>query len=123
MDAIPIQDLVDNAKSRSIDLLSKYVIGQIAALTGPLSGFFGKLLEAIIGKLVRWVVTKVVEFSDRKLFNFNADILTTDQASDYRKAEAAVIRAKDDPSVSDEEFERLEYEANHKFDQLVNLAK
>jgi len=123
MDALPIQDLVDQAKARAINSITAGLIAQAVAITGPLSGFFGSIINWLLGSFIRWLVTKAVDFADRRLFNFNMDIVTADQAADYREAEARVIRARSDANVSDEEYERLEDEANHLFDQLINFAK
>jgi hypothetical protein len=123
VDAIPVQDIVDQFKARSIDLATEAVLGQVIALTGPLSGFFGPVIYFFMKRIVRWGVSVALDYLDKGLFNVNMEIVASDQASDWRKAEAKLMKAKEDPNLTDEYWEQLEYEANHKFEQLVNFTK
>lgn len=110
-------------KKRAIDQATKAVIVRIIALTGPFSGFLAPAIMWALDGVVRWIVTIVIDYVDQGLFNVNMEIVAADQASDWRAAEAALLKAKQDPNLTDEYWEQLEHEANHKFEQLINLTK
>lgn len=124
MDTIPIQDLVDQAKKRTIDSITNALVAKFLALTGPLSGFLGWVASWALRPAVRYVVTIIVNEGDKMLFNFNMDVITSDQAADYREAEARIIEAKKTGAqLSDEYWRKLEDEANVAFDRLVNFTR
>lgn len=110
-------------KKRAIESTTDFVIGKIIALTGPFSGFLAAPIMWALRGVVQWIVVRVYEYIDKGLFNVNMDIVAADQASDWRKSEAALMRAKLDPNLTQEYWEQLEHEANHKFEQLINLTK
>lgn len=120
MDAIPIEDLVTKTKALAIKYGVDLVLAEIAALIGPISGFFAPVINFFLKKSVEWAVTVLVNKSDRFLFGVNMDLVTSDQAKDYRASVAKLIKASDD--ISDEEWEKLEDEANHNFGQLAKLG-
>lgn len=123
MDAIPVQEIVDVFKQRVIDSTTDAVIAKIIALTGPFSGFLAPVIMWALHGVVRWIVVHALEYVDQGLFRVNMDIVAADQASDWRKAEAALMKAKKDPNLTSEYWEQLEHEANHKFEQLINFTK
>lgn len=110
-------------KARTIDETTKAVLVKIIALTGPFSGFLAPVIMWMLEGIVRWIVTQAIEYIDQGLFRVNMDIVAADQAKDWREAEAKLIRAKLDPNLTPEYWEQLEYEANHKFEQLINFTK
>ncbi len=122
MDTIPIQELVDAVESRSVDVVTQIIILEIASATGPLSGVLAIAMNYLAKPLIKLIVTYIVKILDRVGFNLNMDLVTSDQAKDYREAEANLIKAKANSELSDEEWSRLEEAANHKFDQLFNLT-
>ena len=69
------------------------------------------------------MVTVVVDYLDRGLFKINMDIVAADQGKDYREKEASVIKGKQNPNLSRDEWRKLELAANHAFDQLWNYTK
>lgn len=120
MDTIPIEDLVQQTKSFAIKYGTDLVLVEIAALTGPISGFFAPLINYFFRSAVGWVVARLVNKSDRFLFGINMDLVTSDQAKDYRASIAKLIKAPDE--ISDADWEKLEDEANHNFGNLVRLG-
>ena len=118
MDAIPIQALVDKTKAfvaaRTVEFLVAKAVLALPFLAWP-------VISTITRKAIEWGVEAALTFMDGQLFNLNMDILTRDQASDYRKTIAALELAPDD--ISDADWMKLEQDANHKFDELVRLAK
>jgi hypothetical protein len=120
VDTIPIESLVQQVKARAIALGTNFVIAEIVAFTGPISGFFAPLINWLLKEVVEYVVTIIVNKSDKFLFGVNMALITTDQAKDYRDAEAKVLSLPDD--VSDADWEAAELAANHAFDNLAKLA-
>ena len=118
MDSIPIQGLVDQTKSFFAKRLIEYLLAQ-ALIAAPFLGW--SFILPLLRQVVEWGVNKALDYLDGKLFNLNMDILTSDQASDYRKTVAAILTAPDD--ISDAEWIKLEEAANHKFDELIRLSK
>jgi len=123
VDTIPIQDLVDQAKKRTIDSITNALVAKFLALTGPLSGFLGWVASWGLKPLVRYFVGIVVDQADKTLFNFNMDVITADQAADYRRAEASIIMAKKKGEMlTDAEWKELENEADAAFSRLVSFT-
>lgn len=120
MDTIPIEELVQKTKALAIEYGSKLVLAEIAALTGPISGFFAPIINFLLKEAVNWVVTLLINKGDKFLFGLNMPLVTSDQGKDYRDAVAKVLSLPDD--VSDADWEAAEDEANHKFQQLNNFA-
>lgn len=122
MDAIPIQDLVDAAEARGVDFATDIIMAEIATLTGPLAGILLWLMNFIARPFIHALVAWIVKILDFGLFKLNMDVVVSDQGADYRAAEAKVERAKSDPTVTDDQWEAMENEADHKFRELFNYT-
>lgn len=118
MDSIDIQKLVDYTESLIAGRMVDFLLAQ-AVVAVPWLGW--AFVNPITKGIIEWGVNVGIKFLDGIGFNINTDIVTTDQAADYRHTVAAIHNSPDD--ISDEEWEKLENEANHKFDELVHLAK
>ena len=112
---------MDDAKSRAVEGMTEYAIMQMVVWTGPLSGFMKTFVDIVLRRGIRWLATQFIDWTDGQLFSLNMKILTSDQAKDYRAKLALVLNSPDD--IPDEEWERLEREANDAFNQLVSLSK
>lgn len=118
MDSIDVQDLVDWTESFIAKRMIDFILAQ-AIIAAPWLGW--ALINPVARGIIEAGVNLGIKFLDGIGFNLNTDIVTTDQGSDYRKTIVALIKAPDD--IPDAEWERLENEANHKFDELVRLSK
>lgn len=118
MDAVDIDDLVNYAESFIAQRLVDGILVQAVAAFPPLGWAF---LNPISRQFIELGVNVGIKILDGMGFNINTDVITTDQGADWRKAAAVVLRLPD--SVSDEEWEKAENEANHKFDELVRLTR
>lgn len=118
MDAIDVQELVDYTKALIAKGLKTFIMGVIVKEFPPAAT---GVLQQMLSSFLDYVVKLVLNYFDKMAFNLNIDLLTSDQAADYRDAVAKLIKAPDD--ISDQEWERLENEASSKFDNLVRLTK
>lgn len=121
MDTLPVQDLFDYLQKQFIERATDFAMGQILLLTGPLAGSLSWTMRMIGRPVIKYVVSKTVYYADQISFKLNTAVVTTDQAKDYRVAVAAVLQLP--ANAPPEEWERLEREADHKFDELFNTAK
>lgn len=115
MDPIPIEKLVEEAKKDFVSFISTAIVSAIMIAVPSLSW-----LETPIRYFINLAVVFLVGRGELGVFVLNARVLTSDQAKDYRSAVAKRLLAPD--TVSDDEWEEIENEANHYMVQLVRFA-
>lgn len=117
MDAIPIEDLVQEAKSDLINWGSNTLLASIyAAAPWTTSPWCNWLVKIVVQAFIAFLVGK----GELGAFMLNAKFLSSSQAKDYRASVAKRLSAPD--NIPDAEWEKIENEANHNFVQLVRLG-
>jgi len=111
-----IDDLVKAARESfekwAIGILWAKAIAAAPVLASPWLSWIAK-------GVIDWFVKTLVGTGELAAFIVNTNVLTSEQAKDYREAIGKVITAPAD--ISPEEWKKLEDEANKRFDDFVRF--
>lgn len=114
-DAIPIQNLIDQAKRDFIAWSSSFIVTALIK-SMPWTVYIKSIITAFIQLVITWLVAK----GELGIFILNTVVLTSAQAKDYRIAVAKRMNLP--PDVSDADWEVVENEANHAFINLIRFT-
>ncbi len=116
-DSIDVEEFANTVKSTFIIYFTNLVYTQLLVAVPWIAAPF-------ISYIARWVIAAVVTslatHGGLIAFIINTRVFTIDQAKDYMAAVDKLHEAPDD--ISDEEWSRLELEANHAFKNLIRFS-
>lgn len=117
MTTIPIEEFAGYVKKSFVTFFTDLIYTNLV-LAAPWAA------SPILGRVIRWIIEQGVAFMATKgglvAFMINTKIFTMDQAKDYSQAIDKLYKASD--NISDEEWDKLEREANNKFSDLVRFS-
>lgn len=117
MDTIDIEDFAEYVKSSFVTYFTELALTELA-IVAPWTKL--PVLSWLIRQFVNWVVDYLATKGGQVAFMINTKVFTQDQAKDYMSALEAMHSLPD--TVTDEQWEKAENEANHAFRNLINFA-
>ncbi len=117
MDTIDIEDFANAVKNSFVNFFSNLLYTNLVAALPWMAA-------PVLSSTMQWIITQAVTFAATKgglvLFMINTNIFTQDQAKDYM---SAIQKLNNMPEgVPDEEWAKLEMEANHAFGNLIRFS-